>query len=127
MYPLYVPSCYLQFMKCKALRINAISECPEVSEDPFGSAKIFNFSMMMVISLVGILGNSLVIVTFHKQKHHTSATQFLKALAAFDILLIISTNIFSHRSVDCTIALYSCFLPVIIYRYHLLKEIDNID
>ena len=114
-------------MMCKALRIDSIPECPEVSEDPFGAAKIFNLSMIMIISLVGILGNSLVIVAFHKQKHHTSATQFLKALATFDILLIISTNIFSHRSVDCTVALYSCFLTVIIYQYHLLKEIDNID
>jgi len=59
--------------------------------------KLFNFVLIMSVSLVGILGNLLVILTFSRQKRRTSATTFLKNLATFDIFLIISTNLFAHR------------------------------
>ena len=59
--------------------------------------KLLNFVLIMIVSLVGLVGNLLVILTFHRQKRKTSATTFLKHLAAFDMALIVATNLFAHR------------------------------
>lgn len=71
--------------------------CPPPSEDPMAAYKLLNFVIIMLVSVIGLLGNLLVILTFHRQKRNTSATTFLKHLAIFDIFVIISTNLFAHR------------------------------
>ena len=77
--------------------LTAFSGCPESGADPTTGWKLFNFSLIMFVALVGLVGNILAILTFHKQKRQTSATLFLKLLAVFDMMLIITTNLFSHR------------------------------
>ena len=69
----------------------------------------------MIIALVGLIGNSFVILTFHKQKRQTSATMFLKFLALFDILLIISTSLICHR-----------YVVMISHNTHILYWIDGL-
>ena len=92
-------SLFIYFSSLCFLLLSLVALCPQRSDDPDAPYKPFNFVLMMIIALVGLIGNSFVILTFHKQKRQTSATMFLKFLALFDILLIISTSLICHRYV----------------------------
>ena len=62
-----VLSSFIYFSSLCFFLLSLFAVCPPRSGDPNALYTLFNFVLMMIIALVGLIGNSFVILTFHKQ------------------------------------------------------------
>ena len=69
------------------------------SDDPYAELKLFNFMLTIIISIFGLIGNSLVIMISRKAKNVSSTDIYITWIAITDNLLIVSMNTYSYRYV----------------------------
>jgi hypothetical protein len=96
--------------------------------DPLEGVKLFSIFLTAVVSMLGLISNTMVVMVNRRIKKPTSTDIYISFISITDNLMIVFTSFLFYGYIFvCTYIYTDCFTSIILQGYRIWIEFDIVD